>query len=137
MTQREMARLKIIHQTIDKVITIKEAAELLGLSERQVIRLKKGVLEKGDTFIIHKNRGRKPKHAFSDEFKNTIVDLKKSEEYKDVNFSYFADLLAEKGIKVSYSSIYRILREAGISSPRKHRKRKAQKGCPEKIYKSR
>ncbi|RBP39549.1 hypothetical protein [Garciella nitratireducens] len=42
MTPREMTRLGVIHQTIDKVITIKEAAYLLGLSERQVIRLKKG-----------------------------------------------------------------------------------------------
>ncbi len=106
-----MARLRVIHQTIDKVITIRESAELLDLSEHQVIRLKKGVLEEGDAFIIHKNRGRKPKHAFSDEFKDTIVDLKKSEEYRDVNFSHFVDLLAEKGVEVSYSSVYRILTE--------------------------
>jgi len=45
MTQKEITRLRVINQTIDKVITIKEAAELLGLSERQVIRLKKGVVE--------------------------------------------------------------------------------------------
>jgi len=40
MTQKEMTRLRVINQTIDKVITIKEVAELLGLNERQVIRLK-------------------------------------------------------------------------------------------------
>jgi predicted transcriptional regulator of viral defense system len=45
MTQKEITRLRVINQTIDKVITIREAAELLGLSERQVIRLKKGVVE--------------------------------------------------------------------------------------------
>jgi len=67
MTQKEMTRLRVINQTIDKVITIREAAELLDLSERQVIRLKKGVLKEGPAFIIHKNRGRKPKHALSDE----------------------------------------------------------------------
>jgi len=39
MTQKEMTRLRVINQTIDKVITIREAAELLNLSERQVIRL--------------------------------------------------------------------------------------------------
>lgn len=59
MTQKEMTRLRVINQTIDKVITIREAAELLNLSERQVIRLKKGVLKEGPAFIIHKNRGRK------------------------------------------------------------------------------
>ncbi|MDN5277604.1 MAG: hypothetical protein PWR01_1569 [Clostridiales bacterium] len=40
MTQKEMTRLRGINQTTDKVITIREAAELLGLNERQVIRLK-------------------------------------------------------------------------------------------------
>jgi hypothetical protein len=77
MTQKEITRLRVINQTIDKVITIKEAAELLDLSERQVIRLKKGVLENGPSFIIHKNRGRKPKHAICDELKEQIIELKK------------------------------------------------------------
>jgi len=39
MTQKEMTRLRVINQTIDKIITIREAAELLNLSESQVIRL--------------------------------------------------------------------------------------------------
>jgi transcriptional regulator GlxA family with amidase domain len=65
MTPREITKLRVINQTIDKVITIKEAADLLNLSERQVIRLKGGVLKEGPAFIIHKNRGRKPSHALS------------------------------------------------------------------------
>ena len=63
MTQQGITRLRVINQTIDAVITIREAAELLSLSERQVIRLKKAVLEQGPAFIIHKSRGRKPAHA--------------------------------------------------------------------------
>ena len=51
MTQKEITRLIVINQTIDKVITIKEAAELLGLSERQVIRLKGGVNNYGPAFV--------------------------------------------------------------------------------------
>jgi len=39
---------------------ISEAAELLDLSERQVKRLKKGVKEQGEAFVIHKNRAEKP-----------------------------------------------------------------------------
>ena len=41
MTEKEITHLLVINQTIDKVITVREAAELLDLSERQVIRLKK------------------------------------------------------------------------------------------------
>lgn len=66
MTQQEMKKLRVIDLTIAGNITVREAAELLDLSERQVFRLKKGVLEQGAAFIIHKNRGRKPSHAISD-----------------------------------------------------------------------
>ncbi len=52
MTQKEITRLRVINQTVDKIITIREAAEILSLSERQVLRLKKGVVEEGPAFII-------------------------------------------------------------------------------------
>jgi DNA-directed RNA polymerase specialized sigma subunit len=44
MTQQEMKKLRVIDQTITKSITVREAAGLLNLSERQVYRLKKGVI---------------------------------------------------------------------------------------------
>ena len=125
MTQKEITRLRVINQTIDKVITIREAAELLGLSERQVIRLKKGVVEEGPAFIIHKNRGRKPQHTLPDEVRMKIVELKQT-KYQEANFSHFVELLEEhEDIKVSYTSVHRILTQAGIKSPKKHRKRKS------------
>ena len=34
MTQEEIEKLRVINQTIDRLITIKTAAEMLGLSER-------------------------------------------------------------------------------------------------------
>ena len=124
MTQKEITRLRVINQTIDAVLTIREAAELLDLSERQVIRLKKGVKIEGPAFIIHKNRGRKPKHATADDLRDLIIDLKES-KYEEANFNHFQELIEEhENIKVSYSTIHRILTEAGIKSPKKHRKRK-------------
>src|SRR5690554_4219566 len=124
MTQEEITKLRVINQTIDKVITIREAAELLNLSERQVIRLKGGVIKEGPAFIIHKNRGRKPKHAISEQLQEQIIELKKT-KYKEANFNHFQELLEElEGICVSYPTVYRVLTKAGISSPKKHRKRK-------------
>lgn len=124
MTQNEVTRLRVINQTIDQVITIREAAELLGLSERQVIRLKKGVHIKGPAFIIHKNRGRKPQHAITDDVKNLVVNLKRT-KYEEANFSHFQWLLQKhENLTISYPSVYRILTKAGIKSPKKHRKQK-------------
>ena len=124
MTQEEITKLRVINQTIDKVITIREAAELLNLSERQVIRLKGGVIKEGPAFIIHRNRGRKPKHAISEQLQEQIIELKKT-KYKEANFNHFQELLEElEGICVSYPTVYRVLTKAGIFSPKKHRKRK-------------
>ncbi|MGO1651880.1 ISNCY family transposase [Senegalia sp. (in: firmicutes)] len=124
MTQNEISRLRVINQTIDKVITNQEAAELLNLSERQVIRVKKGVVEEGPAFIIHKNRGRKPKHATLDETRELIIELKQT-KYEEANFNHFQELIEEhENIQISYPTVYRILTEAGIKSPKKHRKRK-------------
>jgi len=125
MTQKEITRLIVINQTIDKVITVRGAAELLDLSERQVIRLKKGVVEQGPAFIIHKNRGRKPQHTLPDEVRMKVVELKQT-KYKEANFNHFVELLEEhEGIKVSYTSVHRTRTQAGIKSPKKHRKRKS------------
>ena len=136
MTQKEISRLRVINQTIDGILTIREASELLSLSERQVLRLKKGVKTEGPVFIIHKNRGRKPKHATTDEVKDLITKLKKT-KYKEANFKHFQELIGEyEGIQISYSTIHRILTNKGIVSPKKHRhiqvyhrrERKPQKG---------
>jgi transposase len=124
MTQDEVDKLRVINQAIDKVISIRTAAELLNLSERQVIRLKGGVLEHGPAFLIHKNRGRKPEHAITDELQERIVSLKKS-KYPSANFAHYQELLEEQeGIQVSYPTVYRILTRMGIKSPKKHRKPK-------------
>ena len=136
MTQKEITRLRVINQTIDKILTIREAAELLNLCERQIIRIKKGVELEGPISIIHKSRGGKPKHSIDNETKESIINLKEA-KYKESNFSHFTELLEEyESINVSYPTVYRILTGAGIRSPKVHRKskghhrrkRKPQKG---------
>lgn len=125
MTQKQLNRYKVISMAIEGKLTNDEAAKVLNLSKRQIIRLKKGVKEEGASFLIHKNTGRKPSHAINDEVKQKIIELKNSEKYKDTNFMHFNELLEEhEGIKISYSALYSILKNAGIKSPRKHRKRK-------------
>lgn len=120
MTQKQLNRYSVISSVIEGKSTISEAAQNLGLSERQVKRLKKGVMEQGPAFLIHKNTGRKPKHAITDEMKEKIISLKKSDKYKDANFKHFMELLAEhEGITISYSCLHSILTNAGIKSPKK------------------
>lgn len=109
----------------------------MGLSERQVKRIKKGVKEHGEAFVIHKNRGRKPAHALSNEIQSLVITYRQSDIYSRANFSHFQELLEQhESLRLSKPSVYRILTSHGLVSPKKHakgkahtrRKRKPQRG---------
>ncbi len=51
MTQRDLRRLHIIHQVIDKQLPRKEAARILGLCKKQIGRIIRRIKEEGDQGI--------------------------------------------------------------------------------------
>lgn len=75
MSQRELKRLHIIRKAIDKNIGQSEAAEVLGLSQRQIRRLVKRVREESDKGIIHRSRGRQSHRAIAETIKNKALAL--------------------------------------------------------------
>ena len=136
MTKKELVRVYVIKSLVEDKMTSREAAEVLSLSERQIKRLKAGVKKDGEVFVIHKNRGHKPKHTIPGKIREKIVSLARN-KYKGVNYTHLAELLREhEGISISQSSVSRILKAKGIKSPRKHkppkphrtRERKPQEG---------
>ncbi|TAN41193.1 MAG: helix-turn-helix domain-containing protein [Nitrospirae bacterium] len=54
---RELKKLTVIQQTINKHITQKMAASILRISVRQIRRLVGKVITSGDKGIIHQSRG--------------------------------------------------------------------------------
>lgn len=134
MTQKQLVRFDIINKAISGFITVDEAAQALGLSRRQIQRLKKEVKEYGAAALVHKNSLKPPHNAFSKEQIDEIIKLKKSDLYESCNFMHFRNLLDEHhDIQISYSALYKILKDAGISSPKTrrrykpHRRRKRRK----------
>lgn len=120
LSQKQLKTLTVINRFIDKSITRQQAAELLGLSTRQITRLKKGVLSSGAESLIHKNTRRKPAHAVPDERKEAVLTIYSRPELSEVNFLHFKEILYEDyGICISYSSLSSILKNAGFESPRK------------------
>jgi transposase len=107
-----------------------EAAETLGITCRQLRRLKSKYAQEGEKGLIHGNRGRKPHHALPEETISEAVRLFE-EKYSDTNFCHYTELLEEhEGIRLSPSSVWRILKSAGKKSkksikrrPQKHRRR--------------
>ena len=102
-------------------VTVREAAEVLGLSLRHVRRIVTAYRKGGAQALAHGNRGRKPHNAFDDDLKRMVLELAQS-TYAGCNTRHFTELLAEReGIAISRSSVRLILVQAGIRSPRRRR----------------
>lgn len=120
LSQKQLKTFKVIHSFIAKSISRQQAAELLSLSPRQITRLKKGILASGAEFLIHKNTGRKPAHAVSEETKEKVLSIYSQPEFFGVNFLHFKEILFEDyEIPLSYTSLSSILKNSGMESPMK------------------
>ena len=111
------------YKTIKKLVETngnKECARVkLGLkSIRQINRLIAGYKKYGKEFFVHGNRGRKPKHALSNELKDEI-ELLYTSKYFDCTYTQFTEYLAEReNIFLSTPEVGQILREKYILSPK-------------------
>lgn len=137
LTRKQLNRLDTINKCIAGFLTVPEAAVAMGISERQVQRLKKKVRAEGASALVHQNSLRSPSNAISMEITGQILSLKCSQIYSSANFTHFRELLSEfHGIDISYSALYRILTDSGIKSPKtkrrfkphRRRKRRPQAG---------
>jgi len=97
------------------------AAELLGLSSRHMRRVKARYGEDGPASLVHGNRGRSPVHRLSDTVRRQVLELARG-KYQGLNHQHLTEKLVEdEHLSVSRMSVHRILRAAGLVSPRSHR----------------
>ncbi len=75
VTNKELRKLKVIEQVIEKRIKQRKAAKLLGLSVRQIIRLVKNVRREGAQGIIHKLRGKISNRRHEEKHKEKVLNL--------------------------------------------------------------
>lgn len=124
LTEAEMKKVLILEKVMDRKLTVREAAELLELSTRQVIRLKKIYQQEGAQGLAHKNRGRKPIHTIPKSIREQVIQLYRT-TYHGSNNCHFAELLEEKeSVKLSPSSIRRILVTEGLKQNKERRRNK-------------
>ena len=118
LSLKEKQKYEIIKKLVETNGNKERARIKLKLkSIRQINRLIAGYKEFGKEFFVHGNRGRKPKHALTDEFKNEIETLYTS-KYFDCTYTQFTEYLAEReNIFLSVQEVGQILRERYILSP--------------------
>src|SRR5712691_3190362 len=93
MTSREHQRAQLLTRLVAGALSASEAADLTGLSERQVWRLKRAFLERGPAGLVHGNRGRPSARRLSDEVRSRVVELAQT-RYDGANDCHLTDLLA-------------------------------------------
>jgi len=129
MSLKEAERLSIMRQMDKKFLTIKKASEELGLSIRQVKRVRKRYLKQGEKGLISLKRGKESNRKFSDEFRGKAMKLIKA-TYSDFGPTLASEKLEGRhGIRVSSETLRKWLIEEGIW--------KAKKSKEVKIYQRR
>jgi hypothetical protein len=123
--QGELKRLHVIRKVLERVIKQVEAAEVLGLSGRQIRRMVRRIREEGDIGIVHKSRGRRSNRRIGDKMKARVIKLYRA-QYKDFGPTLASEKLLERDrIGISDETLRRWLLGTGdwkkVRKPRGHR----------------
>ena len=133
MSIKELKRLKVIQEVIDRHITQKLAASMLLLSERQVRRLVREVREEGGRGIIHKARGRASNRRKPEKVKRKALKVYE-QKYRGFGPTLASEKLMEiEGIEISNEALRKWLIEAGLWKKKRkrssHRRWRLRREC--------
>ena len=132
MSQGNWKRLDAVRRIKQATLTVVHAAQMLGVSERQVRRIVRRVTKLGARGVVHGHTGRSPANSHKAAVRKRIVELMRG-KYTGFNDKHFTEKLVEvEKLKVSRAAVQRILRAAGIGAarkrrPPKHRRRRDRK----------
>lgn len=122
MSVKELRRVHVIRQTMEKKLTQVKAGTLLGLTPRHIRRLIERVEPAGDQGLAHRGRGKPSNRRIAARVKATGLKLYEK-RYGDFGPTLAAEKLAERhGITLSDETLRRWLRARG-SEPFARRRR--------------
>lgn len=135
MSTKELRRLHVVQQVVERKLTQAHAAQLLGLSDRQLRRLVTRVRLEGARGLVHRSRGRPSNRAIAPRRKARILRRYEA-RYHDFGPTLAAEKLAERdGMTLSEETLRRWLLQAGVTHFRRRkrphrqwRERKAHRG---------
>ena len=120
MTEKELFKLGIINKLIEKTITIGQAREQIGLSVRQIKRLKRKVIKGKADGIIHGLRG-KESHRKTPQIILDKASRLLKESYADFKPTFAAEKLKLHKISLSKERVRRLMSDLNLWKPRKRK----------------
>lgn len=134
LTQREQERLAIISSTLSGTRTNDQAAKMLGISTRQIKRLKKKVRAEGAIAVIHQLKGRPSNHHLEPSIKEKALSVIEK-RYADFKPTFATEKLEENhNIHISYGTTRLWMIEKKLWKPRKRKQQEYRSWRPRKEY---
>lgn len=119
--EEEWKRHFVMKEVIEGKMRLSEACEVLGLSYRQILRLKRRFLSLGFEGLLRQKPESPPNLKITDEVREKIIEIRKN-LYWDFNILHFKEKLQEHGVSLSYESIRKVLIEEGLHEPGRKKK---------------
>jgi transposase len=121
LSQKELQRVAVISSCVKGDLACARAAALLDLTPRHVKRLKSRLRQGGEAALAHASRGRPSHRRIPQGVRDRILHLART-TYAGFNDHHLCEKLAEKeNLLLGRETLRRLLRSAGIGSPRKRR----------------
>lgn len=124
----------VILKAMAKKVSWIEAAEIAGMSVRNMQRMRQRYVEHGYTGLFDQRRGKRSIHRIGMETAERVLALYR-DKYSDCNVRHFHEKLSdEEGISISYSWVKQALQGAGLVVKRRrrgpHRRRRERRPLP-------
>jgi transposase len=121
LSQKELQRVAVISSCLKGDLACARAAALLDLTPRHVKRLKARYRQGGEAAMAHASRGQPSPRRLPEQTRQRILCLART-RYADFNDHHFCEKLAAvEGLQLGRETLRRLLRSAGIGSPRRRR----------------
>ncbi len=118
MSRKEVDRVGVIRQVVEKRLRQREAARQLALSVRQVKRLVQRYRAEGAAGLVSRRRGKHPNNRIAEGVRREILDLVRS-RYADFGPTLACEKLADcHGHKVSVETLRQWMIAEGLWTPR-------------------
>jgi transposase len=133
MSMKEAQRLHVVQKAIEKHITQREAAELIGVDLRQAQRIIRRIRQEGDQGICHRARGKDPNNRIPDKVKDKVLTLCRERYYEFGPTLASEKLLEADQITVSIETLRTWFIDEGVlyrqRKKRPHRLWRQRKPC--------
>lgn len=112
LTALETERYDIVRACIDRDITNKEASVRLGVSERQVQRLKRSVEKEGKDGVVHGLKGHAAHNATSEKITKKVTAFFKKKKHADFGPTFAQEKLSQDKVTLNRETLRLIMVKA-------------------------